>query len=90
MKCQDVEILYGKCPALKREYVKQIHEWLSRQPHLPQITDLEIACFLRASNYSIENAKYRIDNYYTCRTHVTSFSGRDILGDDVNWMKDVA
>lgn len=89
MKCLDIEELYGKSNKLKREHVQRVHEWLSKQPHLPKITDLEIACFLRASNYSIESAKYRIDNYYTCRTHIAEYNKRDILDDDVLYIKDV-
>lgn len=89
MKRLDVELLYGKYPDLKREYVQQINEWIARQPHLPKISDLEIACFLRATNCSVEAAKCRIDNFYTCRTRISVFTGRDILGDDVTFMKDV-
>lgn len=89
MKRMNVEQLYGKYPDLKREQVQQIQSWLEKQPHLPKITDLEIVCFLKATNYSTEAAKYRIDNFYTCRTHISVFSGRDIFGDDVSFTKDV-
>lgn len=89
MKILDSESLYKKYPKINREDVEKIRNWIEKQPHLPKITDLEISWFLFGTNYSIEAAKTRLDNYFTFRTHVPLlFSGRDILGEDMVYTKE--
>ncbi|XP_059622651.1 alpha-tocopherol transfer protein-like [Phlebotomus argentipes] len=70
---------YAKHRDLKREDVRNILEWLCRQPHLPNITESEAIFFLYACYNSIEQTKKTIDNYYTIRTHtVDLFRNRDV------------
>lgn len=47
-------------------------------------SELEVILFLHSNYYKIEPTKITIDNYYTCRTHMSMFFGaRDIKGDDM-------
>lgn len=85
-----MEELYKKFPELKTTDISQIREWTEKQPHLPKVTDQEIAICLHARNFSIESAKTLIENLYTVRTHVKElFSSRDVLGDDIQMVKDI-
>lgn len=91
MKSLPVESLYEKYPKLLKLNVDTILEWLKRQPHLPELTEFEVAVFLQVSDYSIEAAKTRLDSFYTIRTLLPGcFGSRDILGADVAAMKEVA
>ncbi|XP_017781319.1 PREDICTED: alpha-tocopherol transfer protein-like [Nicrophorus vespilloides] len=77
-KFADVENLYKTCKDLKREDIEVLQEWLKMQPHLPQITELQLILFLHSCYYSIEAAKKSIDNFYTARTHCPEiFKNRD-------------
>lgn len=85
-----IEDLYKKCPELKDTDVAQIREWMEKQPHLPKVTEQEVALALHARNFSIEGAKTLLENHYTVKTHVKElFSNRDILGDDLQMVKDI-
>uniref|UniRef100_A0A336LSG1 CSON003001 protein n=1 Tax=Culicoides sonorensis TaxID=179676 RepID=A0A336LSG1_CULSO len=85
-----VDEMYKKHPKLQENDVHGLQKWMETQPHLPKITDLEIANFLHATYFSVEAAKTMIDNYYTYRTHLTNyFSNRDITGDDMAATHDV-
>ncbi|XP_031358813.1 alpha-tocopherol transfer protein-like [Photinus pyralis] len=72
----DVEKVYEKTEGLKREDVRHLREWMGKQPHLPQVTDLDIIFFLHSCYYSIERAKISIENYYTCLTASREVFGR--------------
>lgn len=87
-----IEKFYVKYPKLVKSDVEKLLEWLKMQPHLPaSLTELEAGIFLTASDYSIESAKIRVDNFYTIRTMLPGcFSSRDVSGDDVRAMKNVA
>ncbi|XP_015592996.1 alpha-tocopherol transfer protein-like [Cephus cinctus] len=68
-------------PELKKADIQSLREWCQKQPHLPNITDSELALFLHSNYYSIESTKSTIDVYYTVRTHVPEFfSNRDPMG----------
>lgn len=70
-----------KNPDLKKEDIQMLREWYNKQPHLPKITDSELALFLHSNYYRLEPTKATIDAYYTIRTHVPEFfSDRDPLG----------
>ncbi|XP_063696840.1 clavesin-1-like [Culicoides brevitarsis] len=85
-----MEEMYQKHPDLKPDDVKLVQKWLESQPHLPKITDLEVANFLHANYFRVEATKNMIDNYYTYRTHLTNFfKNRDITGDDMVETHDV-
>ncbi|XP_060842121.1 uncharacterized protein LOC132922564 [Rhopalosiphum padi] len=46
-----------------------IREWLSKQPHLPKISDKQLVIFLNCCRCNLETTKKMIDAYYTMRTH---------------------
>lgn len=70
-----------KNPELKESDIEILREWLKKQPHLPQISNTELALFLHSNYYRLEPTKATIDTYYTVRTHVPEFfSNRDPLG----------
>lgn len=67
-----------KNPELKEEDIRALREWCQKQPHLPKISDSELALFLHSNYYRMEPTKAAIDVYYTVRTHVPEFfSNRD-------------
>ena len=68
-----------KNPELKESDIQMLREWNDKQPHLPKISDTDLALFLHSNYYLMEPAKSTIDAYYTVRTHVPEFfSNRDI------------
>ncbi|XP_017781335.1 PREDICTED: alpha-tocopherol transfer protein-like [Nicrophorus vespilloides] len=69
----DVEAMYERVKDLKREDIKILQEWLKMQPHLPEITELQLILFLHSCYYSIEATKKCIDYFYTARTHCPEF-----------------
>ncbi|XP_047353529.1 uncharacterized protein LOC124950614 [Vespa velutina] len=70
-----------KNPELKESDIEILKEWCKKQPHLPKITDSELALFLHSNYYRLEPTKTTIDTFYTVRTHVPEFfSNRDPLG----------
>lgn len=62
-----------KNPELSRVDLESLREWCAKQPHLPEITDTELALFLHSNYYRIEPTKKTIDAYFTMRTHVPDF-----------------
>lgn len=67
-----------KNPELKEADIQSLRDWCQKQPHLPQITDSELALFLHSNYYRLEPTKNTIDTFYTVRTHVPEFfSNRD-------------
>lgn len=72
---------FKKNPELKKADIEYIREWMTKQPHLPKVTDSEIVLFLHSNYYSLERTKATIEQYYTLRTHVPEFfSARDPIG----------
>lgn len=68
-------------PELKEEEMQMLRDWYKKQPHLPKITDSELALFFHSNYYRLEPTKVTIDTYYTVRTHVPEFfANRDPLG----------
>ncbi|XP_024888243.1 alpha-tocopherol transfer protein-like [Temnothorax curvispinosus] len=67
-----------KNPELKEADIQMLREWCEKQPHLPKISDSELALFLHSNYYRLEPTKTTIDTFYTVRTHVPEFfSNRD-------------
>jgi hypothetical protein len=53
------------------EYVEALRDWIEKTPHLRARTDDQfLVTFLRATKYSLERAKKKIDCFYTLRTHI--------------------
>ncbi|XP_023025312.1 alpha-tocopherol transfer protein [Leptinotarsa decemlineata] len=56
------------------EDINILKRWVASQPHLPEIpNDHMMTCFLIMNKFSIENAKQKIDMYYTMRTLFPEF-----------------
>ncbi|KAL7292793.1 hypothetical protein TKK_0013621 [Trichogramma kaykai] len=69
-------------PELNLSDIKSLREWLNKQPHLPPMTDSELALFLHSNYYRLEPTKSTIDTFYSVRTHVPEFfDSRDPLND---------
>lgn len=62
-----------KNPELKESDIQMLREWCEKQPHLPKISDSELALFLHSNYYRLEPTKTTIDTYYTVRSHVPEF-----------------
>ena len=70
-----------KNPELKEADIQSLRDWCAKQPHLPKISDSELALFLHSNYYRSEPTKTTIDTFYTVRTHVPEFfANRDPLG----------
>lgn len=52
---------------LKKDDLDKLREWAESQPHLPKISDVQLAIFFHSCYYSNEATKICIDNYYTCK-----------------------
>ncbi|XP_063709294.1 uncharacterized protein LOC134837833 [Culicoides brevitarsis] len=90
LKLIPMQELYKKFPELKESDVATIRDWMSKQPHLPELTDQEIANFLHARYFSIEATKKLIEGHLTIRTHAKDiFGNRDFMADDIQMVKDV-
>lgn len=58
-------------PAKMEECVASLRDWIEKSPHLRARTDDQfLVTFLRATKYSLEKAKHKIDMFYTLRTHI--------------------
>ncbi|GJQ85283.1 hypothetical protein Trydic_g23181 [Trypoxylus dichotomus] len=79
MKVKTLDECYESQPNLKKEDVKLLQDWMSKQSHLPKIDEIKIIIFLHSCYYKIEQAKTCIENFYTLRAHWPEFSqNRDI------------
>ncbi|KAL1501765.1 hypothetical protein ABEB36_007032 [Hypothenemus hampei] len=65
-------------PEGKKKDVSKIKNWMSTQPHLPEVSDEFIYLFLHACYYSHERTKNAIEAWFTIRAnHPIIFSNRD-------------
>ncbi|XP_029667877.1 alpha-tocopherol transfer protein-like [Formica exsecta] len=60
-------------PELKETDIQMLREWCEKQPHLPKISNSELALFLHNNYYRLEPTKTTIDTFFTVRTHVPEF-----------------
>lgn len=71
-------------PELRDEDLQAFRDWADKQPHLPAVTDAELALFLHTCHYRLEPAKSAVDTYFTVRTHAPElFSERTLQCQDV-------
>lgn len=69
---------------LKREQVEDLENWCKQQPHLPEISEVEVIIFLHSNYYDMEATKKTIENYFTMRTSFTEFfNRRDVTTDEL-------
>lgn len=66
-KC-NIQKVYHDNPDLKKEDVEILEKWINKQPHLPEVTELQLITFLHSCYYRIEATKVTIDNFFTLRT----------------------
>ncbi|KAL6428452.1 hypothetical protein ACFW04_008608 [Cataglyphis niger] len=67
-------------PELKEADIQMLREWCEKQPHLPKISNSELALFLHSNYYRLEPTKTTIDTFFTVRTHVPEFfCNRDLI-----------
>ncbi|XP_063992395.1 alpha-tocopherol transfer protein-like [Diachasmimorpha longicaudata] len=72
------EELLKREPELQESDILALREWCSKQPHLPKISDTDLAVFLHSNYYRVEPTKNTIETYYTLRTHLPEyFADRD-------------
>uniref|UniRef100_A0A182RXP4 CRAL-TRIO domain-containing protein n=1 Tax=Anopheles funestus TaxID=62324 RepID=A0A182RXP4_ANOFN len=55
--------------------VQKLREWVSSQPHLPPVTELELILFLHSNYYNLEAAQRTIECYYTFRSSCKNLFG---------------
>lgn len=85
----DVEGMSKRYPEFNKNDIEKIRLWMNKNPHLPKIEDLEIFYFLHTMDFSVEASKTRIDNFYTCRTHLKHhFDNRDPDTDEMEFVSE--
>ncbi|XP_012534312.1 alpha-tocopherol transfer protein-like [Monomorium pharaonis] len=72
-------------PEMRKQDIRALREWLSKQPHLPNhIDDDKLGKFLFNCKNSIERCKLILERYYTVRTTLPEFFAvRDPLSKDI-------
>lgn len=67
MKFAKVEDEYNRNKDLHVDDVKSLQGWVRKQPHLPPVSDLQLAIFLHSCNWSMEQTKATIEKFFTYR-----------------------
>ncbi|KAJ8672998.1 hypothetical protein QAD02_004259 [Eretmocerus hayati] len=82
VKFVPVEEEFKRNPELKEEDLQHLKDWCSKQSHFPSnLPDPILILFLHANYYRLEPTKVTLENFFTCRTHLTEFfSNRDPIG----------
>lgn len=71
---------FKRNPELKKADLQSLRDWYEKQPHLPKISDAELALFLHSNYYRLEPTKNTLETFYTIRSHVPEFfANRDPL-----------
>jgi hypothetical protein len=73
--------LLNEDPSLIADEIEALKEWIWETPHLNARTDDQfLLTFLRGSKHDIDQAKAKIEMFYTCRTALPEImSNRDPL-----------
>ncbi|KAB0791327.1 hypothetical protein PPYR_03127 [Photinus pyralis] len=71
----DVPLQYAKHKDLHKEDVEYLKSWMGKQPHLPQISDLEVILLLSSCDCKVEMAKTTIENHFTLRGMIPEIFG---------------
>ncbi|XP_045468478.1 alpha-tocopherol transfer protein-like [Harmonia axyridis] len=91
MGLADVKKEYEKNTKLKKEDIENLRSWVQKQPHLPELSELQYILFLQSTYYSNEQAKKAIENYFTVRTLCKElFRNGDIFNPGIQMALDVA
>ncbi|XP_055590417.1 uncharacterized protein LOC129742534 [Uranotaenia lowii] len=86
----NVDNLYARCPDLRKKDVRDLDAWVKEQPHLPEVTELELILFIHSNYFDMDAAKRTIEAYYTFRSSYKDFFGnRDILEPSMRQAMDV-
>ncbi|XP_011871185.1 PREDICTED: alpha-tocopherol transfer protein-like [Vollenhovia emeryi] len=72
-------------PEMRKQDIRALREWLSKQPHLPKhIDDGKLETFIFNCKNNIERCKLILERYYTVRTTMPEFfAARDPLSQDI-------
>ncbi|EFN83977.1 hypothetical protein EAI_03359 [Harpegnathos saltator] len=72
-------------PEMRKQDIRAIQEWLSKQPHLPDHMDnSRLERFLYGCKNSVEKCKLILERYYSVRTSLSEFfTVRDPLSRDI-------
>ncbi|XP_012222947.2 alpha-tocopherol transfer protein-like isoform X2 [Linepithema humile] len=72
-------------PEMRKQDIRTLREWLSKQPHLPKHIDNDkLEKFLYNCKNSVERCKLILERYYTARTSLPEFFAvRDPLSRDI-------
>lgn len=76
-------------PEFSESDIQNMQEWISKNPHLPKVSDWEVFVFLKFTNFSVEVAKTKLEMFYTARTLMKDiFYNRDIAAEEIRYVKD--
>ncbi|XP_035891739.1 alpha-tocopherol transfer protein-like [Anopheles stephensi] len=87
----NVEEQYRKYAGeLRAADVQKLREWVSSQPHLPPVTELELILFLHSNYYDLEAAQRTIECYYSFRSSCKNlFGNRNLEANPIQTAMDV-
>ncbi|XP_055854077.1 alpha-tocopherol transfer protein-like [Episyrphus balteatus] len=68
-----VEEQYRRFPEMDKQDVLKLKQWVQQQPHMPNLSELDVILFFHACYYSMELTKRTIETNLSIRTHVPEF-----------------
>lgn len=73
MALASVQEQYRRFPEMDKSDVLKLQEWVQQQPHMPNLSELDVILFFHACKYSIEMTKRTIETNLSVRTHCPEF-----------------